>query len=115
MAARESAALVLHISAPRMQAAAVVVVLRARVELVAAARVVAALLDLEPLEPQTRAAVAVAQERHHQELALVARVAKALSLFAIPARQLALLLVQQTRQHNLAVSPSIISLKMERW
>jgi hypothetical protein len=46
---------------------------------------------------------------------LVVLVVRALPLSAIPEHQLVLLLVQQTQQHNLAVSPSILSLWMETW
>jgi hypothetical protein len=67
------------------------------------------------MERQTRAAAAAAAATTDHQTAREVRVAKALSVSAIPEHQLVLLLVQQTRQHNLAVSPSIISWKMEIW
>jgi hypothetical protein len=84
MLQQETAERELHISQHHMAAAAaaalVALALLALVALVAVVRVVALSQGLELMALQTQAAAAAEQEPHHQELALVARVAKALSL-----------------------------------
>jgi len=83
MVARASAALVLRISAPITQVAAVVVVPPARVELVAVVLEVAVLVDLARQVLTIWAAAAVAQEHHLQELVQAASAASVLLSSAI--------------------------------
>jgi len=107
------AARVLPTSAQRMQAAAAVVL---RVLLLQQAEQAAAVrVEDQPQQPeqqvqQIQAVAAVGREfQQSQEPLLAAQVVAALLLCAIPVRQLAPLLVQQTRQHNPAVTHSIPS------
>jgi hypothetical protein len=113
------AARVLPTSAQPMQAAAAVVLQVLRLQQAEQAAAVRG--EDQPQQPeqqvqQIQAAAVVGREfQQSQEPLLAAQVVAALLLCAIPARQLAPLLAQQTRQHNPAVSPSILSLWMERW